>query len=141
MLLLQALIVSCVCGLSAWFLHHRLQRGPVLASAVVTLAAGLIMPKLFAHGAALVPLAACASYVSMSATIRLRNIGETSLALALAAVLYTASTEIFVGVGGKLGTIAAISVMTVWGCCQAVQMLGKDNILLRISTKTENYPL
>jgi len=120
-MLAETILVSLIAGLLTWALHHRLQRGPVLASAVTTLTAGLILPDLVEHGAVLVPVAACASYVSMSATVRLRGSMEVGLALILAALIYNTSTEIFVGVGGKLGTIAAISVMTVWG---GVQTLG-----------------
>jgi len=125
MFLIQAMVVSLVAGLSAWGLHHHLQRGPVLASAVITLTAGLVLPNMFDQGNDLVAVAACGSYVSMSATIRLRNVLETCFALTFAALLFVASTQIFVGVGGKLGTIAAVSVMTVLGCSQVLRFLPK----------------
>lgn len=123
MLFIQTIAVSLVAGLLTWFLNQRLQRGAVLSSAVVTLTAGLVLPALFAQGEALVPMAACASYVSMSANTRLGKFWQTVLALTLAAVLYIASAGIFAGVGGKGGTIAAICVMAVWGGSQIIKDL------------------
>ena len=120
MFIFQVFSVAIIAGLATWFLNHHLQRGPVLASAVATLVAGLVLPNLLEQGATLAAVAACASYVSMSANIRLRTTLETSAALILVSVLFIVSADIFVGVGGKLGTIAAVSVMTVWGCSQAL---------------------
>jgi hypothetical protein len=126
MLTVQIFGVALIAGLSTWYLNHHLQRGPILASAVITLTAGLLLPNLFEQGATLAAIAACASYVSMSANIRLRNSFETAIALLLAAWLFTMSANIFVGVGGKLGTIAAISVMTVWGYTEALKLMPKQ---------------
>ena len=123
MFTLQVFVVALAAGLLTWYLNHHLQRGPILASAVITLCAGLLLPNIFEQGNTLAAVAACASYVSMSANIRLRNSFETGIALILAASLFIVSTEIFVGVGGKLGTIAAVSVMTVWGCTEAFKSL------------------
>lgn len=123
MFFIQTIAVSLGAGLLTWLLNHRLQRGPVLSSAVVTLTAGLVLPALFAQGGALVPMAACASYVSMSSDTCLSKLWQTALALALAAVLYVASAGIFAGVGGKGGTIAAICVMAVWGGTQIIKGL------------------
>lgn len=125
------IVISLAAGFLTWVLHHRLQRGPVLASAVVTLTAGLILPGLHEQGVELVPIAACASYVSMSATIRLRNVWETLAALVIAALIYVFAAEIYVGIGGKLGTIAAISVMTVCGCLQTLRVLPEGISKLR----------
>lgn len=120
MYFLQVLAVSLVAGPLTRFLTCRLQRGPVLSSAVVTVAAGLVLPVLFPQGGgALLPMAACASYVGMSSENRLK-LWQMVIALSLAAVLYVVSSSIFNGIGGKGGTIAAISVITVWGFCQII---------------------
>jgi len=102
-------------GLLTWIINRRLQRGAVFASAVVTLTAGLVLPVLFSQGGEMVPMAACASYVSMSSDIRLGNAWKVVVALLLAAGLYTFSSGVFSGVGGKGGTIATICVLAVWG--------------------------
>ena len=125
MFYIQTIAVSLGAGLLTWFLTRRLHRGAVLSSAIVTLTAGLVLPELFAQGGALVPMAACASYVSMSADTRLGKLWQTVLALVMAAVLYVASSSIFAGVGGKGGTIAAICVMAVWGSTQIIKGLSK----------------
>ncbi len=121
MFLLQVIITCWLAGMATWRLHHHLQRGPVLASAVVTLVAGLVLPATFENGHVLAAVAACGSYVGMSANIRLSTTLEISAALVLASVLFAVSANIFMGVGGRLGTIAAISAMTVWGCSQLLK--------------------
>jgi hypothetical protein len=121
MYFLQVLVVALAAGLLTRFLTYRIQRGPVLSSAVVTVAAGLLLPVLFPQGGGtLVPVAACASYVGMSSENRLGKLWQMVLALSLAAVLYVASSSIFNGIGGKGGTIAAISVIAVWGSFQII---------------------
>lgn len=112
---LWTITVFLVAGLLTWIINRRLQRGAVFASAVVTLIAGLVLPELFAQGGELVPMAACASYVSMSSDTHLGNAWKIVVALLLAAALYTISSSVFSGVGGKGGTIAAICVLSVWG--------------------------
>lgn len=113
---LQVLITSLAAGLLTRFLTSRLQRGPVLSSALVTVAAGLALPVLLSQGGALVPVAACASDVGMTADNRLDRPWQLAVALSLSAVLYVASAATFTGIGGKGGTIAAIAVIAVWGC-------------------------
>ncbi|MGI6365463.1 MAG: hypothetical protein ACOX2G_06940 [Bacillota bacterium] len=125
MFFIQTLLVSLVAGSLTWLLNCRLNRGPVLSSAVVTLTAGLVLPALFAQGGALAPMAACASYIGMSADSRLGNLWQILAALGLAAVLYVASQETFLGVGGKGGTIAAICVMAVWGSIRLIKILSR----------------
>lgn len=136
MFTVQVFGVALVAGLATWLLNHKLQKGPILASAVVTLCAGLLLPNMFAQGGTLAAVAACASYVSMSANICLRNSFETTVALFLAALLFILSADIFVGVGGRLGTIAAVSVMTIWGCSQVLQLLPEhSNLAARIYSR------
>jgi hypothetical protein len=115
---LWTLTIFLGAGILTWIINHRLQRGAVFASAVVTLTAGLVLPELFAQGGEMVPMAACASYVSMSSRTRLGNVWKIVVALMLAAVLYTFASGVFSGVGGKGGTIAAICVLAVWGGCK-----------------------
>lgn len=133
---LQVVVISLAAGLLTWNLNHHLKRGPVLASAVVTLVAGLLLPKLFPQNA--VPfcaMAACASYVAMSATARLRGWSETILALLIAAILFLVTGTVFVGVGGKLGTIAAIGAMTVWSWRQIIEANLRSGMLARVYTR------
>lgn len=135
-MMLQIILVCWLAGMAAWRLHHHLQRGPVLASAVVSLTAGLLLPALFENGATLAAVAACASYVGMSANIRLRSALDISVALLLAAVLFVVAADIFVGVGGKLGTIAAVSVMAVWGATQILERLSwRTGLMARIVSR------
>jgi hypothetical protein len=132
---LQILMVALGAGLLTWRLNHHFQRGPVLASAVVTLVAGLVLPKLLENGAVLAAMAACGSYVSMSATARLRGWWETSFALVFAAVIFSLTGNVFVGTGGKLGTIAAIGAMTVWSWRQIIEASLRGGMLARVYTR------
>lgn len=115
MYFLQVLVTSLAAGLLTRFLTPRLGRGPVLSSAIVTVAAGLVLPALLPQGGALVPVAACASYGGMTAENRLDKLWQMVVALSLSAVLYVASAAIFNGIGGKGGTIAAVAVTAIWG--------------------------
>ena len=127
MFYLLTLLVSLGAGLLTWYLNCRRQWGAVLSSAVVTLTAGLLLPSLSAHGGALAPMAACASYIGMSADTCLGRLWQIVAALFVAA-LYVLSVDTFAGVGGKGGTIAAICVMAVWGGTQlAIRSRSKTN--------------
>ncbi|MTI95988.1 MAG: hypothetical protein FH749_10980 [Firmicutes bacterium] len=135
MFFVQVVMVSLVCGLATWLINHRLQKGPVLASAIVALVAGLVFPHIFAEGSTLAAVAACASYVGMSAKARLRGPVEAAIALGIAAALFVVTVDVFVGVGGKLGTIAAIAAMTVWAWGQVLPEPSTVGRLVKVYTR------
>lgn len=107
---LVVLIVAVVAGLATYIVSNILKRGPVIASALITLVAGLILPYFFpATGNVLAAAAACTSYAGMISVENALHLGEMTIISLLTGILFVASTSAYIGIGGKLGTIAAIS--------------------------------
>ncbi|SET11287.1 hypothetical protein [Anaerobranca gottschalkii] len=121
--MLEILIVSLVAGILTFYINHYLSKGPVFASATVALISGLVLPQIFENGTMLAVVATCASYAGMSAKTRMTNFIEMGLASLLSGFIFYVSQNALVGHGGRLGTIAAIAVITVWGAKQLVVLV------------------
>ena len=80
--------------------------GPVVASALVGLLAGLVRPRID------VP-AYCGSFVGMASPVVFPSLESVALAGLVAGLGFVATTETFGGVGGKLGTLAFFGCLTV----------------------------
>lgn len=115
--------VSLVSGLITYYINHYLNRGPVFASAMVALATGIVLPQILESGSTLAVMATCASYAGMSAKTRVTNLIEMGLGSVLCGFVFVASQNALVGHGGRLGTIAAISVITIWGAKQLINQI------------------
>lgn len=90
--------------------------GTVLGSALVGLVAGLSLPVLLPSvGGLLATVAFCSSFVGMSTTERLGSDLRVGLAGALCGLVFVAVAPVFVGAGGKLGTIAFVSCVALFG--------------------------
>jgi hypothetical protein len=90
--------------------------GPVLASSVVGMLGGLVLPVVFpAQGGNLAVVAICASFAGMSSRERLPNAWAVLAVGAFTGVVFIFSTPHLGGAGGKLGTIAFGSVLAVSG--------------------------
>ncbi|ELY41009.1 hypothetical protein [Natronorubrum tibetense] len=87
--------------------------GPVLASALVGLAAGLAVPRVGAP-------VYCGSFVGMASPAVFGSLESVALAGVVAGLGFVATTESFGGVGGKLGTLA------MFGCLATAALLGLD---------------
>ncbi|WP_440770745.1 hypothetical protein [Natronorubrum sp. DTA28] len=87
--------------------------GPVLASALVGLAAGLAVPKVGAP-------VYCGSFVGMASPAVFGSLESVALAGVVAGLGFVATTESFGGVGGKLGTLA------MFGCLATAALLGLE---------------
>ncbi|MBX0294259.1 hypothetical protein [Haloarcula nitratireducens] len=97
-------------------LSERLDLGPVLASSLVGLAAGLVAPVAFPDvGDLVATVAFCSSFVGMSTTERVESAGGAGLAGALCGVVFVAVAPAFGGAGGKLGTVAFVACLSVFG--------------------------
>lgn len=87
-------------------LNHSLRMGPVIASAVIGLAGGILLPK---YGSAIY----CGSFVGMSSKTILPDVPALLLASLIAGIVFQMNANSLNGIGGKLGTIAFIgSVIT-----------------------------
>lgn len=104
------LIVSIIAGISTYIVSNILKRGAVIASAIIVLVSGLILPYFFpTSGSLLATAAACSSYAGMISIENALNLLEMALISLLTGILFIAAESAYVGVGGRLGTIAAIS--------------------------------
>ena len=113
-----------VAGATAtYLLSVRLANGPVVASALVGLAGGLLLPA--AHGpvlgSTLAVIVFCASFVGMTATERLDRVALVSAAGLVCGVVFIFTVPHLGGAGGKLGTIAFGSTIAVHAIALAVR--------------------
>lgn len=107
------LLVAMFAGLITYFISNILNKGAVLASAVVTLVSGVVLPYFFpTTGGNLAAMAACASYAGMISTKNAPRLWNMAIVSLITGVLYITASNAYVGVGGRLGTIAAISCFT-----------------------------
>jgi hypothetical protein len=112
---LVILIALIAAPLTYYFNRHR-ENGPVLASSVVGLAAGLILPTLFPlNGNTFAVVAICASFTGMTSTERCPNFWHMSAAGLFTGIIFVFSAPLLGGAGGKLGTIAFGSVLSACG--------------------------
>lgn len=101
------LVVAVAVGaVAAYVLSIYVGLGPVVGSALVGLLASFLPKKL-------PPAIYCGSLVGMSSSLVLGNVWVVGLAGLVAGVLYLFAENVFKGVGGKLGTIAFVSVVLV----------------------------
>lgn len=104
------LIISVVAGIATYIVSHILKRGAVIASAIITLVSGLMFPYFFpVMGNQLAVAAACSSYAGMISIENAVNVFEMAIISLMTGILFIAAASAYPGIGGRLGTIAAIS--------------------------------
>ncbi len=108
----KALIVlfSVAASMGTFSLSTRLKLGPVMASALVGLAGGLLLPPLMPEtGPMLAVVVICASFTGMSSRERLADERRLALAGLITGLIFIFTLPAMGGAGGKLGTIAFAS--------------------------------
>src|SRR5699024_9922556 len=93
-------------GLSAgitWYINHNMGYGAIIANGIV----GIIVSILFSSKEA--GTFYVASFVGMSAKSVIPSIAVASIAGIVAGIIVLTSQEVYAGVGGKGGTMAAFS--------------------------------
>lgn len=104
------LLVSVVAGLATYTVSNILKRGGVIASAIITLVSGLMLPYFIpTMGGLMATAAACSSYAGMISVENALNLREMSIISLMTGILFIAASNAYIGIGGRLGTIAAIS--------------------------------
>ncbi|WMM26183.1 hypothetical protein RBU61_05780 [Tissierella sp. MB52-C2] len=104
------LIISIVAGMGTYIVANILKRGAVIASAIITLVSGLMLPYFFPlTGGVLATAAACSSYAGMISLENALNLLEMAVISLMTGILFIAARTAYIGIGGRLGTIAAIS--------------------------------
>lgn len=107
---LTILIISVLAGMATYIVSNILKRGAVIASAIITLVSGLMLPYFFPDmGGVLATAAACASYAGMISLENALNLLEMAIISLMTGILFIAATSAYPGIGGRLGTIAAIA--------------------------------
>lgn len=125
-----------------FYLNCNLDNGPVLASGVVGLAGGLILPVLFPDiGNTLAVVAVCASFTGMSNTQRCLKFWHILVAGLFTGILFVFSTPLLGGAGGKLGTIAFASIISTHGFIKLYQRShGIDTTTCQINQGNKTKP-
>lgn len=104
------LIISVLSGMATYIVSNILNRGAVIASAIITLVSGLMLPYFFpGMGGVLATAAACASYAGMISLENALNLLEMAIISLMTGILFIAASSAYPGIGGRLGTIAAIA--------------------------------
>lgn len=113
------------CALTHWLNVVR-GHGPVLASGLVALAGGLILPQVFSGetGASLAVMTMCASFAGMSSIKRIPTPFDAVLLGLLTGAVYLYSMPIAGGAGGKLGRIAFGAAVAVHSLRDVLARLG-----------------
>lgn len=110
----MVLFLGIVLGLLTGFLGHTLRErtnlSGVAVSAWLTLVAALLLPRVFAEGHFFAIICTAVSYVTMSSADRLEKMWETLTVSGICAIVVFFGQGILVGIGGRLGTLAALSV-------------------------------
>lgn len=110
----QTVLTSVIAAVVTYLVNVKLGKGAVVASALVSLAGGLVLPAAFqATGAALATVCMCASFAGMSSKARISNEGLMAIAGVLVGLVFVYGSPYLGGAGGKLGTTAFGSVVAV----------------------------
>ncbi|ESS04298.1 MAG: hypothetical protein A07HR67_01288, partial [uncultured archaeon A07HR67] len=123
--------VAAVAAVATFLVSVRLGHGPVVGSAVVGLVAGVVAPPVVPAGDAVAAVAFCASFAGMATPERIPGLGAMLLAGATAGAIFVGAAAAFVGVGGKLGTIAFVACLVTGGLCSvggALAPVGSDAV-------------
>lgn len=130
-ILLVAITSACI----TYYVNAYLEKGPVFASAVVTLISGLLLPNIFKDGNTLAIVATTVSYAAMVSTDKFPKIYEMIAVGIIAGTVFIFAENVFVGVGGRLGTIAAISGLSWFGLKEIfkeIRLLRKEVKVLKV---------
>ncbi len=111
MTLLLGIILGLLWGFASYVLRQRTKLTVVQVSASLTLVAGLLLPRLGGDGWLFATLCTAVSYATMSSVERCERLWETLLVSGLCSLIVIFGQNVLVGIGGRLGTFAAIAVL------------------------------
>jgi len=111
----HVLLCATVAAVVTYWLSVDLGRGPVMASSIVGLLGGLVLPALVPEGGPLLAVVViCASFTGMSSRQRIPHHLWMTLAGMATGLVFIYSLPVLGGAGGKLGTIAFGASMGTW---------------------------
>lgn len=108
-------IVFIIGSLGTYFINEKYQTGAVVASSLLGLTFGLILPNVFTNGHSLAVALFCGTFIGMSTTTKLSTKVSVMIATAIGTAIYLYTAPYFAGLGGKLGLIAFGSVIATAG--------------------------
>ncbi len=113
--ILPVLIVLGAVGcLATYYCSEKRKMGPVVGSGIVGIVGGILLPLLDpTYGALYANLVFCASFAGMASRRILQRWPLFAISGALCGLLFYLTRSYFDGIGGKLGTIAFVSVLVV----------------------------
>ena len=104
------LIVGMIAGMITYIIANILKKGALVGPAVVTLVSGIVFPYFFPTiGSTLATVAACSSYAGMISVENALNLFEMAIISLMTGILFIAANKAYIGIGGRLGTMGAIS--------------------------------
>jgi len=123
------IVVFMILGAVATYLvHHQSRLSAVESAAVTGVIGGLILPMMYGtSGNFLAVVLYCGSFIGMSSKDRLNNLNHVVLSAFTASVFFIYTQNIFIGLGGKLGAIAFVSILSINGAIKVGASLFKKN--------------
>lgn len=104
---LLIIIIAAAATPLTYYLNIHRKQGPVMASAIVGLIGGLILPNLLPQfGTTLAVVAVCASFAGMTGKQRCSTFWHILITGLFTGIIFLYSAPLLGGAGGKLGTIA-----------------------------------
>jgi hypothetical protein len=125
-------VIAAFGAIIPYVMQHRYRQDPVFASAGPSLLFALVSIPLFSLGAFYSGVFFSASFIGMSDRTRLKNVYWVLLSGLVLGVLYDLMAPLFNGAGGKLGTLALLSVLIVFGFEKVVtRIFGRSKTVAR----------
>lgn len=122
------ILIAMVATPLTFYLNYNRKNGSVMASAVVGLIGGLILPVVFPqYGNNLAVVAICASFAGMTSAKRCKTFWHTIIAGLFTGIVFMFSAPLLGGAGGKLGTIAFGAILSTYGYVHFFQRLSGTN--------------
>ena len=110
---LSIIIVSVLASCITYYININLNKGIVMASAIVTLFSAIALPYIFPEaGLTLATVATTSSYAAMVSKEKFPEITDMIFVGVIVSLVFILFQDTFLGVGGRLGTMAAISGFT-----------------------------
>ncbi|MGB3958037.1 MAG: hypothetical protein WBM05_08300 [Limnochordia bacterium] len=111
MTLLLNIVIALVCGAAGFWLRQNTKLSVVEVSAILALTAGLVLPPLLQEGALFALTCTAVSYAAMCSSERCCSYREMLIISAICSLVIYFGQSVLVGIGGRLGTSAAVSVL------------------------------
>lgn len=117
------MLIALVCGVAGFWLRQNTKLTVTEMSALLALTAGLVLPRIFAEGALFALTCTAVSYAAMCSSERCCSYRQILIISAICSLVIYLGQSVLVGVGGRLGTSAAVSVLL---CTLARNLLNLD---------------